>query len=43
LEEHIEALKVEFEARPPVTISEAAERIAQLTGCVVLRPRWASF
>jgi transposase len=32
LDAHIEALKVEFEARPAVTINEAAERIEQLTG-----------
>lgn len=32
LDEHIETLKAEFEARPPASIKEAAERIESLTG-----------
>ncbi len=32
LDEHIELLKEEFEANPPATVNEAAERIEQLTG-----------
>jgi len=32
LDPHVEAIKADFSARPPVSVAQAAERIAQLTG-----------
>jgi len=43
LDEHVEAIKAEFTAQPPMSVAQAADRIAQLTGVRLKETRVRTF
>lgn len=43
LDEHVEAIRAEFTAHPPTSVSQATDRIAQLTGVQLQQTRVRNF